>query len=94
MAHLLLKARDDRVEKRLFIREKLFLRDLQALVWALPVDQCRDQARNRIAQHGIEGRAQPVIKPAFDMQKEGEGVTHQIQKRRAGIGSRHWATSV
>src|ERR1035441_2721965 len=60
-SHLLFEARDDRVEVRLFIRQRLLLGDLQAFIRALPVDRGRDQARDRIAKHGIECRAEKGV---------------------------------
>ena len=54
VAHLRLEARDDRLEVFLFIRQGLFLGDFQMLVRAPHVDQCRGQARKRIAKQRVE----------------------------------------
>src|SRR5262245_13250079 len=69
LAHLLLERGNDRVEKLLFIRQLLLLRDLQSFVSPLKVDQLRREPGDRIAQHGIEWRTKPRIESAFKTQE-------------------------
>ena len=68
-AHLRPEAIDDRLERRLFVRLHLFLGDLQSFVRALPVDQRGGRARDRIAQHRIEGRTNPGIDAPLQLQQ-------------------------
>ena len=49
-AHLFVEAPDDRLEPRLFIRDRPFLGEGESFVRALAVDQGRRQPRDRIAQ--------------------------------------------
>ena len=93
-AHLFSKGVDDRLEKLLLVRQRLFLRDLQALVAPLHVDQSRRQAGERIAQHGVESRAHPWIKAAFQSQQTAKRVADQVSHCRAGVGSRLWTAGV
>ena len=59
--HLLLETGNDRIEVRHFIRQQLFLAELQAFISTLQIDQCRRQPRHWIAQQRIERSTQPGI---------------------------------
>ena len=87
--HLLVEARDDRVEIGLFVRDRLFLGDRQSFVRALPVDQRRRQPGDRIAKHGVE---QPGARTdrtgCSSVHQEGRQIAQPVQERRAGIGWR------
>jgi hypothetical protein len=85
--HLLLEAVDDRVKVGLFIGNRLFFRDLLAFVGASPVDHGGDQPRERIAQHGIERRAEKGIKAALQVHEEGRCIRQPVQSRTP---SRYW----
>jgi hypothetical protein len=78
-AHLLLEAGDDRVDELLFAREELFLGEREFLVAALRVDQERDEAGDRIAQHGIERRADERIEATLEMNQRQHRVRKDVQ---------------
>ena len=61
-----LEAGDDRVDELLFAGQRLFLRERELLVDALGVDQEGDEARQRIAQHGVERRPEERIEAALE----------------------------
>ncbi len=94
LAHLLLEGRDDRIDVGLFAGKRSFLGDLQAFIRAPQVDQRRGQARERIAQQGIERGTEEGIKPALQMHQKKRYVTNPVQERRAGVGWRDRSTRV
>ena len=55
------------IEKDLFFRKEFFFGDPQAFVRPFPIDQICREARDRIAQEGVEAGAKPGINPAFQM---------------------------
>ena len=92
-AHLLLEAGDDRVDELLFVGQRLLLGELQAFVDALPVDQRGDEARERVAQHGIEGRAEEGIEAALDLDERERRVGDHVEQPEpvsAGGTGRLW----
>jgi hypothetical protein len=66
----------------------------QAFVHALGVDKGRGQTRERIAQDGIERRADEGIDPALGVQQHHRRIAKEIQEGRAGVSGRSGATGV
>ncbi len=93
-AHLLLEAGDDRVDELLFARKRLLLGERQLLVDALGVDQEGHEARDRIAQHGIEGRADERIDAALELHQREQRVGKHVEEPRARVRGRHRSADV
>jgi hypothetical protein len=85
LAHLLLEARDDRIDELLFVGQQLFFGELQALVQPLAVDQRRGQVGNRVAQQRVEGGPHEGIDAALQLHQRHRGVGQPVQKGRTGV---------
>ena len=94
IAHLRLKARNDRSDMGFFVGDRFFLCNSQTFVRALAVDQPRGQPRERIAQNGVERRTEERVEPTFQMHEEQRQLGEQVQNHRTGVGARHRTTDV
>src|ERR1700734_754232 len=85
-AHLLLECRDDGIDELLLLRQDVLLGQPEPFIRASPVDECRDCARDGIAQHRVEAGPHERIEATLELHELERQVGENVQKRRSGVG--------